>query len=432
MKVFLAVLLGKSLYFIGKLLGKGSSFPGQLTLKIFPNILTKLELPNIVIAVTGSNGKTSTSELIAHVLKINGKSVGLNYEGSNQTEGVATLLLRLSSFRGKIKSDAVVMECDERYVANIFKNVHPTVLVITNLCRDQLSRNGHHEFVRERLNAALSVLAENSEPPPTLILNADDPYVMSLFDDKTIKSENTILFGLESEKEITGHIGVYDDGTFCPGCKAKMIYEYRIAGHYGCYSCTTCDIKHENPKYKLLASKHGGITSAYNYAATLATAEAVGIDSSTVIKALDGYKLKSGRCLNIKVGNRDGVLLISKHENSFGYNSSLAWMVQQNKKCTVVILVDTISRKYHTGEVSWLWDIDFDILNNKNVENIILVGSYIDDLSKRFEFTNVSQDKISYVYDLEKLKKHIVHKTTGDVYITTCFADKNKLLKSVR
>jgi len=171
LKVFIAVFICRILYFIGKQLGKGSSLPGKVVLRIFPDILEQLKLPETVIAVTGSNGKTTTTELIVHVLKATGKSVGWNHEGSNQTEGIATLLLRVASLNGKVDRDAIVMECDERYARKIFEKVRPSALLVTNLCRDQLTRNGHPEFIEDCIREAVKTTGKETK----LILNADDP-----------------------------------------------------------------------------------------------------------------------------------------------------------------------------------------------------------------------------------------------------------------
>ena len=87
------ILINKFIYFIGKFVNKGSSLPGKVSLKLNRNILTKIKLPKNVIMVTGSNGKTSTTEIIYNILKENGYNVGCNVEGSNQIEGVTTVVL---------------------------------------------------------------------------------------------------------------------------------------------------------------------------------------------------------------------------------------------------------------------------------------------------------------------------------------------------
>ena len=173
MKLFFTILICKLLRFFGGLIGKGSSLPGQIALKLCPDILSRISLPEYIIAVTGSNGKTSTVEMIAHILTTNGYSVAWNKEGSNQIEGVTTLILGASSLKGKVKADIVLIESDERFAQYTFKYITPTHYVITNLYRDQLTRNGHPEWVFEALSHSIY-------PATQLILNADDPLV-SLF-----------------------------------------------------------------------------------------------------------------------------------------------------------------------------------------------------------------------------------------------------------
>ena len=139
----LAILVCKAIRIVGKLVGKGSSMPGQIALKIDSNILSKIKLPKYVIAVTGSNGKTSTVEMIKEVLTNGGLKVAYNYEGSNQIEGVTTLVLDNVNLKGECKCDVLLIESDERYARHTFKYFTPTHYVITNLYRDQLTRNGH-------------------------------------------------------------------------------------------------------------------------------------------------------------------------------------------------------------------------------------------------------------------------------------------------
>ena len=168
MRKFLAIVVCKLGRFVGKLIGKGSSMPGKFALKICPDILKRVQLPPHIIAVTGSNGKTSTVEMIATVLRSQGKNVIYNAEGSNQVEGVTTLILTHATLGGKVNADVLLLESDERYAAHSFKYFHPTEFVITNLYRDQLTRNGHPESVFDAILPAI-------HPDTELILNGDDP-----------------------------------------------------------------------------------------------------------------------------------------------------------------------------------------------------------------------------------------------------------------
>ena len=155
---------------IGKTVGRGSSLPGQIALRLDHDILKKIQLPEHIIAVTGSNGKTSTVEMIAHVLKSCGKTVAWNREGSNQIEGVTTFLLDDCSLSGRVHSDIILLETDERFARHTFRYFDPTLYVITNLYRDQMTRNGHPEWIYH-------ILEESIHEGVPLLLNADDPLV---------------------------------------------------------------------------------------------------------------------------------------------------------------------------------------------------------------------------------------------------------------
>ena len=128
MRKFLAIVVCKLGRFVGKLIGKGSSMPGKFALKICPDILKRVTLPPHIIAVTGSNGKTSTVEMIATVLRAQGRNVIYNAEGSNQVEGVTTLILTHATLGGRVNADVLLLESDERYAAHSFKYFHPTEL----------------------------------------------------------------------------------------------------------------------------------------------------------------------------------------------------------------------------------------------------------------------------------------------------------------
>ena len=147
MRKFLAILVCKAGRFVGKLVGKGRSLHGKYALKICPDILSRVELPPHIIAVTGSNGKTSTVEMIAAILRSSGRKVVYNAEGSNQVEGVTTLVLTNCTMSGKMAADVLLIESDERYAHQSFRFFHHTEFVFPNLYRDQLTRNDHHKSV---------------------------------------------------------------------------------------------------------------------------------------------------------------------------------------------------------------------------------------------------------------------------------------------
>jgi len=432
-----AIIACKLLYFIGKLVGRGSSLPGRVALKLCPSILTRLKLPPHIIAVTGSNGKTSTVELIVRALAAGGKKVGYNHEGANQTDGVATMLLRLATLGGRVKRDVLVIESDERYARQTFRDIKPTTVVVTNLFRDQLTRNGHHEFILDCISAAI-------ENDMKLILNADDPFVAAL----AKRAKAAVWFGISGgASNEDAPAGVYFDGAFCPLCKAKMTYAFTHFSHMGGYVCGACGHTRPDPDYEITAFhddgqgqiitvNHGmkirlaypGPANAYNCVAALAAAVSAGVSVQTAAAALDGYQLTGGRVISFTVSGKQGMLLISKHENSTSYNQSIAYVGRRGGEHTVVILVDSISRKYFTGETSWLWDVDFDGL--RGARNIVLSGRYSRELALRFEFTSIDQGSINCV-ELGQLRAYLESSAPGDIYAITCFSDRDKLLKAL-
>ena len=434
----IVIVVCKLLTKAGKMLGKGSSLPGKIALKICPNILSKISYPEFVIAVTGSNGKTSSVELMAHMLQGCGYSVAYNKEGSNQIEGVTTLVLNNCDLSGKVKAQVLLIESDERFARYTFSHFAPTHYVITNLYRDQLSRNGHPEMVFDALLD--SIKSEKT----TLVLNADDPLV-SLF---AKGHKNTVWFGMEkTELSTTENNSIYNDGAHCPNCKEPMQYDYYHYAHIGSYECKSCGHKRNTPQYSVtsLDLKEGkaiingefeislflkSIYNVYNSLAAFTVAALVGADMKKAAELISNYVHKNGRLTCFSSGERKGVLLTSKHENSVSYNQSIALATSSKKPCTVVIIVDAISRKYFTGEISWLWDIDFEKLNCPAVEKIILAGRYCYDLANRFSYTDIDSKKIEIVYNTADLPNRFAL-GSGDIIAITCFSDRDKLLSNV-
>ncbi len=433
MRKLLSILVCKLGRAVGKLLGKGSSMPGKFALKICPDILGRVTLPPHVIAVTGSNGKTSTVEMIAAILRAGGKTVVYNEEGSNQIEGVTTLILTHATLSGRVKADVLLIESDERYAAHSFRYFHPTEFVITNLYRDQLTRNGHPEWVYDALVPAL-------HPDTELILNGDDP-LSSCFGRGR---ENVKWFGMDacavSSREPAG---TYRDGAYCPLCGAPMEYDYYHYSQIGAYRCTSCG--HRKPKTDYTATSvdlergvlkidgapdialaFRSVYNVYNILAAYAACRECGVDPETAAGTVNNYLLKNGRMQTFRLGGHHGTLLTSKHENSVAYDTNLRYIAAQKQPCVVLAIVDAVSRKYFTSETSWLWDIDFDALDAPQVREVILSGRYCNDLAERFSFTSVKNWRVQP--DIAAAAEELRASGEEALYVVTCFSDRDKLL----
>jgi len=434
MRKLLAILVCKCGRFLGKLVGKGSSLPGKAALKICPDILSRVALPPRIIAVTGSNGKTSTVEMIASILRAAGKTVIYNEEGSNQTEGVTTLVLTHATLGGRVRADVLLLESDERYARFTFRHFHPTHFVVTNLYRDQLTRNGHPEWV---FDAVKEAVYDDTE----LILNADDPLSSCL----AIGHEKVRWFGMDRvsvSRDVPS--GVYHDGAYCPVCKAPMTYDYVHYNHIGAYRCSKCS--HAKPATdetvtaldleEGVLTLNGGteirlafrsIYNVYNILAAFTACRALGISAEDVAETITGYVLRNDRMQTFRLGGRHGTLLTSKHENSIAYDTNLRYIASSGAPCAVLIIVDAVSRKYFTSETSWLWDIDFDLLNVPNVKDIVLSGRYCHDLAERFRFTGLT-GRWRVVPEIPSAAADLAANGDTELYVVTCFSDRDKLM----
>ena len=241
MKMKLALLLGKLLYLLGKPLGKSTNLPGELALKICPDMMGRFRFDGKVLAVTGSNGKTSTSNMIAHILKKQGRSVVHNAKGSNLTGGVATALLSASTMGGRIKEDFVVLEVDERFSRLIFRDFSPDYLLCTNLFRDQLTRNGNVDVIIEKLHEAI-------KPQVKLILNGNDPISGDL-----APENERVYYGLSKTAQSSERcLNITHDAKVCPRCLGRMAYQYYHYNHIGGFACSKCG--YANPQWTYTAA----------------------------------------------------------------------------------------------------------------------------------------------------------------------------------
>ena len=161
---------------------------------------------------------------------------------------------------------------------------------------------------------------------------------------------------------------------------------------------------------------------------SFAVASLIGVKEEKIAKSLNDYVLQNDRIQTFELNGKEGMLLTSKHENSISYNQSLQYIVNENKSCTVVIIVDAVSRKYFTSETSWLWDIDFELLKSENVKKVILGGKYVHDLVTRMEFAGINMDKVVAKSDLDELMKETKENSIGKIYVITCFSDRMKFL----
>ncbi len=440
MKLGMMIIINKLVTKICKFFKKnGSVYPGYIIYDVLrqKKILENVKYPQYVIAVTGSSGKGSTTELIYHILTNNGYDVCYNKNGSNGVLAATTLILNNCNIKGEFLHDVLLLECDERHLKLIFGKNKMTHLIITNMTRDQPARHGNSDIV---FNDVLKGIGENTK----LIINADDPLVNRL---KYTHKNEIVRYGMGKCKD--SYIGTDSDlvdYAYCPRCNRKLIYDYYHYGHIGNYHCPNCDFERGKVEYeatnielnKQIIKINGDkihldknvLYAVYYTIAAYALCNCIGVKKEDIIKTLNGSKHESKRG---KISNFDGRALVSlesKNENNLSYYQTIKYVADQNGKKTIVIGFNNVSKRHPHNDISWLWDIKFELLNNKNIDKVFCIGRFRYDVASRLSFAGIDSDKIILVDDMNDLPNEIRKKSIGDIY-TMCCIELTSMLKKM-
>ena len=434
---FIVIFACKFINKLSKLTGhEGSVIGGKYALKLDKNILKKIKLPKYIIGITGSSGKSSSTELMYNILTKNGYSVIYNKEGSNTINAITALILNNSTLFGKIKKDVLLMELDESYMKYIFKYFSPTHLMITNITRDQPPRNSHPEKIFNQIKSAI--------PKGThLILNVDDPFVNRFRIDH--KGPVT-TYGMDknsySYKTNLNNL----DGAYCPICNSKLEYDFYHYGHIGSYHCPKYDFVRSTPDFEAkdidvdnekITINENTVNLPSNFLYTVyfvtgcyALSRSVGLKDEQILNVLNSKDIKTKRLTIYNYDNRKWQMLVSKNENNLSYKQSLDYIMHQHGDKTIILGFDSSSRRYKENDISWIWDIDFEELNDNSIKNIILIGKFCNDMRLSMEYAKINKNKLILVEDISNLAEVIKKKTTGNIYSMVCF-DKEIELKRI-
>ena len=420
MKNFFIILAMKILNLILKICHKnGGNFLGKIAYDWNPKIFKYFKVNCPVIAVSATNGKTMTNNCIGYTLKTAGYKVVSNIEGNNMETGILSTILKNCTLTGKIKADYLVFEVDESYIPVVFKDFRLDTLVILNFFRDQLDRNGEVESLILRINEFLKTYNGN------LILNNDDPNVSRL-GQANPSNENIYYFSVDRYNFATDTIKEAGEGKFCPFCNTRIEYEYYQYSHIGKFKCPNCNYG-DNPIYKLAQNvdlknrcfdvdgetykiRFNSIYNIYNFIAVISCVSLYNIKTSIVKKALSTFVLNNGRLEEIEINNIPTIINLAK--NPTGANVSLRILNEDDdEKDLFFVLNDNIADGF---DVSWIWDINFDNLNN--VKRIITSGTRAYDIAIRIKTSGFDALKIEPYLDLHEAVENL-YKTNDKKYV---------------
>lgn len=351
MRNFFLISLGKALSNLSLTLnlGSGSTWPGHLALKANKNFIKHLlkKSGTKVILIAGTNGKTTTSTLIRHILHVYGKKVIQNNSGANLLNGIASTLLLNTDKRGVLHADYAIFEVDENSLPPLLQEVTPDTIILLNLFRDQLDRYGEVNTIVKHWTQALKNLPQAT----TLLLNADDAEIAYIGHDTKAK---VLYFGLDDKTLGQKTFQHASDSIYCPKCQTKLAYSTRYFSHLGIWHCSKCGLK--RPKLSLDKAPFyplSGIYNMYNTNASVLQSRILGIDDKIISSALQNFTPAFGRQEVITYYSKQIQIFLSKNPTSF--NQSLRTIKELGGKHLLIILNDQVP---DGRDVSWIWDTD--------------------------------------------------------------------------
>jgi UDP-N-acetylmuramyl tripeptide synthase len=412
-RLYLALVAGKlaglTSRFVGR--GGGTSLPGVVARRVEPRILSRLGARARIpfVAITGSNGKTTTGRLAAALLHGEGVDVISNAAGANLVQGVTSLLVESSDLRGRLPDAVVLAEVDEAALPIVASDVPLRGLVVTNLFRDQLDRFGELYAVAQAIDTVASALPDDA----VLVLNADDPLVAVMGAEH---QGRRVTFGLELDRS-TDEITRAADTIRCPRCRAELLYRAVYLSHLGDYACPSCSFLRpaldvavtaidvlglaetrcaiRTPDGELSISvPQAGVHVAYDAAAAIAITLALGVSTQHAGASLERVPPAFGRLETIEADGRPVVLAFAKNPTSF--NTTLRTLAAvQEPRYLLLAMTNTL---VDGEDFAWLWDVDVE-RSVPLIDRAIVSGARADELANRLKYAGLDPARIATVPD---------------------------------
>jgi UDP-N-acetylmuramyl tripeptide synthase len=394
--------------------GGGTAAPGLVAERIDPGLLRKIagRLPYGSIVVAGTNGKTTIARMLADILQAHGQRVAHNRSGSNLVRGVASALASQADLRGSPRADIGVIESDEAALPEILRQVRPSVVLLNNLFRDQLDRYGELDTIASLWRPALGRLAEDA----TVVVNVDDPTLAAITD--TIDARR-VTFGLDDRnpRYLLEEIPHAADAKTCRSCGADLAYDRLYSAHLGAWRCPACGAARppldvagtaialdgvDALHMEVTRTARGGtplalqlaipgLYNAYNALAAATAASTLGVPDATIASALNAYRSAFGRIERVAYSGHALTLALVK--NPVGFNETLRMLTVATAGLTVPTLIAINDLTADGRDVSWLWDVDFEMLCQGSAP-LFTTGIRGADMANRLKYAGLPAERI--------------------------------------
>lgn len=395
--------------------GRGESLPGKIARKLDKNILRDLSGLSNTIVVTGTNGKTTTSNLISSILEHGHLPVINNKNGNNLINGITQVFAENAyELRKSPKKEWAVIECDEATIVLLLKEVHPVMIVINNFFRDQLDRYGEIDILINKMHEAVA------GTDARLILNADDPFVARFADLPNPK----VYFGVNKDAYHFEKTNM-KESLYCPDCGTKLTYETMFYSQLGYYRCENCGFSRHMPKYEIskvernnkgfyfqvadkgpggdtLTSDYQlslfGVHNLYNALSAVSVARELNVSDKAIGEGLGHFKLDNGRMSIYHYRGSD--LVVNLIKNPAGADVAIEEINHDQHAKSVVLFLNDLTAD--GNDVSWIWDADFEKLAKTNIPHFLCSGRRAWDMANRLKYAGIEPDTIKVIPDIEK------------------------------
>ena len=418
-----------------KMMGRqGVTWAGKIALKIYPQILTELskEVRKGIFVVCGTNGKTTTNNMLCAALEAEGQKVVCNHTGSNMLNGVVAAFALGAGINGHIDADYACIEVDEASTRHIFPRMKPNYMVMTNLFRDQLDRYGEIDITMNILEEMIRTV-----PDMKLIVNGDD--ALSAY--MAMDSGNPCVYYGISRPVMKNETNEIREGRFCKKCGERLQYSFYHYSQLGDYQCPKCGFKRPVPDYdaedvkvgdqlsfsvegKRIVANYRGFYNVYNILAAYAGIRTAGFRAEHFMDMLKNFNPENGRMEQFRIKGAGVTLNLAK--NPAGFNQNISAVMQDTNPKDVIIAINDNAQD--GIDISWLWDVDFDRLGEDSIRSVTVSGIRCQDMRLRLKYVDIPSILES---DVEKAVRDRVADGTGNLYVlvnyTALFSTRNIL-----
>lgn len=399
-----ALFISRTAMFTQKLFGMNASyFPGKLAIKLCPDFLGRIDKPETIISVTGTNGKTTVCNMIIDALTANGYDVLNNRAGSNINSGIASALIGGSTLSGRAKKRIAVFEIDERSSKRIYPYIKPAYAVCTNLFRDSIHRNAHPEFIFRIISGSLPKESH-------LILNADDLISAGLAPD----NKRTYFSIAPMNSDLPESINIINDMRICPKCHHALKYRYVRYHHIGNARCPSCGfaspesdyvaepdfdgntllIRHasEEERYPLITNS---IFNIYNQITAIALLREFGLSAKQIRDAFLSLNIVESRYSCETIGAVQLITHMAKGQNPIACSCVFDYVKKEPGQKEIILMLDDVFDRAGSSEImTWIYDTDFEFLNDSAITRIIISGVRCEDYKLRLLMAGVPEEKL--------------------------------------